>query len=32
MYLSTLDFQIGDAIEVHTEKGKIVITKVEVSD
>jgi hypothetical protein len=26
-YLAQLDFQIGDAIEVTTERGKIVITK-----
>lgn len=28
IYLSVLDFQIGDKIEVQTERGKIVITKV----
>lgn len=28
LYLSALDFKIGDMIEVQTERGKIVITKV----
>ena len=28
LYLSQLDFQIGDAIEVTTEQGRIIITKV----
>jgi hypothetical protein len=28
IYLSALDFQIGDEIEVTTERGRILITKV----
>jgi hypothetical protein len=28
LYLTHLDFQIGDAIEVSTEQGRIIITKV----
>ena len=31
VYLSALDFQIGDSIEITVERGKIVITKVTVS-
>jgi hypothetical protein len=32
IYLSAFDFQIGDVIEVSTEKGRIVITKVNVKN